>query len=379
MKLSFFVHECILEAGHTRAMLELIRALPPGRIDEIHLIYFEGSPSRELLPEFEGRIFHHRVPLNGLTPFLLKAIFFQIWSFFLIRFFLPKDCVKVGIGTACLNVDISNVQFVQGQWEPYYFKELSIFSLRYFYKKLLFLYFGLCENYLFRKEELKIIALSDFVRRFLQNKYQVPDERIETVHSSVNLDHFPLPSRSKVEIKDELLEDFSFLATLNLDKPIFLFVGAFERKGLYEAIAFLKADPNSQIIVVGKPEAGKSFNFKSPPKVFHIEFTKKLKLLYELSDVFIFPTKYEPFGLVIAEAAAMGNQVLTYRQNVGASEILGGLSSVKFLDQEKVNFSSLKIISLEEKVNNANKVRERLSQYSWSSAARKFSEILSSF
>lgn len=376
MKVCFFVHECLLESGHTRAMIELLRHLPKGTIEELYLIYFEGATSKELFPEFHGKIIHHQVPFKGIFPFLFKAIFFQIWSFFLLKLKLPTDSVKIGIGTACLHVDYSNVQFVQTQWEPYYFKNKSLFNLKTIYKKVLFLYFKLCENYLFRKEGLKILALSEFVRSYIEDSFQVNSKNIETIYSSVNLKHFPEPNREKVTIKEELVRSHSNLITLDLEKPIYLFVGAFERKGLTKAFSLLEKYPGSQFIVIGKPETGNSIAFPSSLKIFQIPFTKEIQKFYELSDVFIFPTIYEPFGLVITEAAAMGNIVYVPKNNVGASELLKGLKSVNFLEEISEIKPLISPLSLEEKLSNSKEVRRRLEKFSWNKASEKFFKFI---
>lgn len=375
MKLCFFVHECFLEAGHTRAMLEVIRAMPSNRIDELHLVYFEGGQTKELLPEFSGKVIHHKVPFKWLFPFLAKAIFYQIYCFFLIRFVLPVDSKKVGIGTACLNVDISNVQFVQTQWKPLYFKNKFLLSPRVLYKCLLFYYFELCENYLYRKPDLQISSLSQFVTDYLKTNFQIPDTNIKTLYSSSNLEHFPMPALSRSDAHALLSSEYPILEKLNIDKPIYLFVGAYERKGLFTALERLKIIKDSQIIVIGKPESGRTIQFEESPKVFPISFTKKLKTFYELTDVFIFPTIYEPFGLVISEAAAMGNLVLVPYKNVGASEILKGLKSIIFTDKEVVDLQKIEPLSLQEKQKNAIEVRARLSHYSWEKAARGFLEL----
>lgn len=375
----FFVHECNLESGHTRAMIEAIRALPEDYLKEIHLVYFEGQSSQKLLPNFKGRVIHHKVPGKFLFPFLLKYIFFQLWCFFLIRFKLNKDIVKIGIGTACLGVDISNIQFIQSQWESHYFKNKSIFSIRYLYKKILFSYFRFCENLLFRNDSTKFLSLSHFVSSFLVESFQVDPKKIKTEYSSVNLEHFPFPTLKRNELFERLKKDYKGLEQLNIEKPIFLFVGAFERKGLPKALDLLSQSKDGQIIVVGKGEHSQDKPKAEGLNIIHISFSKEIALFYQLSDYFIFPTIYEPFGLVIAEAASMGCRVLTFKENVGASEILNDLESVFFLDKSHFDFQEIEILSFEQRSINANQVRERLKQYNWSKPAKALEELLNSF
>lgn len=360
-------------------MLETIRSMPSESVKEIHLVYFEGQPSDKLLPEFKGDIYHHQVPGKWLFPFLIKSVFFQLWCSFFIRFFLEKDIIKIGIGTACLGVDICNIQFIQTQWKKHYFKNLSILSLRFIYKKVLFSYFSFCENLLFRNTETKFLSLSHFITHFLIDEFQVSPKNIITEYSSVNLEHFPLPTKNKTELYELLSNKYSSLEGLDLNRPIFLFVGAFERKGLSKALELTSLADNGQIIVIGKGEHSEGAPSKEGVRIFPISFTKEIELFYQLSDYFLFPTIYEPFGLVIAEAAAMGNIVLTHKENVGASEILENLPSVKFLDTETFDFKKAAPLSLEMRSAQAKVVRERLGQYSWSKPAKALESLLSSF
>lgn len=360
-------------------MLEVLRALPDGKVQELHLVYFEGASSDELLPEFSGKIVHHKVPCKWINPFLLKAIFFQVWSFFFSRFFLEKDILKIGIGTCSLNVDLVNIQFIQEQWKPFYLNRLSLLSPKTWYKHVLFFYFSLCENFLYRNPKIKFMVLSQFVSEYLTDKFGVEDLQKKVIYSSTNLDHFPGPTSSKESLLEELSEKYPQLKNLQMEKTIFLFVGAFERKGLPAALSRLSEVDHSQIIVIGKPEKGTDFVFPPNPKVIYIPYTKEISKFYELSDCFIFPSIYEPFGLVVTEAAAMGNIVLVPRKNVGASEILEGLSSVYFLESYNRDLSLIKPLTIEDKKQNSIEVAKRLSSHSWTDAAKKFEQFISSF
>lgn len=56
---------------------------------------------------------------------------------------------------------------------------------------------------------------------------------------------------------------------------------------------------------------------------------------YEASDIFIFPTRYEPFSNVVLEALSYKNVVFTTAQN-GASEILDEKFVMKDANDESV-------------------------------------------
>ncbi len=84
-------------------------------------------------------------------------------------------------------------------------------------------------------------------------------------------------------------------------------------------------------------------------KIFPISFTREVYKFYALADTFVFPTIYEPFGLVLFEAMAMGLAIITKRSQVGASELLEGLPEVYFADQAGFNFPNDKLKDPESK------------------------------
>jgi len=107
-----------------------------------------------------------------------------------------------------------------------------------------------------------------------------------------------------------------------------LYVGSgFKRKGVKEAldiVAKLKGD--FKFFVIGK-EKNMDF-YKNYAKYVGIEkkviFTgprSDVDKFYSMADIFIFPTKYEPFGSVIIEALNFENVVFT-TDTCGGGEIL---------------------------------------------------------
>ena len=109
------------------------------------------------------------------------------------------------------------------------------------------------------------------------------------------------------------------------------FVGAYERKGLacaIDSVAKLGAEARSKVklMAVG---AGAEEGFRARARALGIEkqvllvgHTKDVPAYYRASDVFLLPTLYEPFGLVILEAMACGLAPIV-SELAGASELIG--------------------------------------------------------
>ncbi|WP_292655811.1 glycosyltransferase family 4 protein [Nitratifractor sp.] len=166
-----------------------------------------------------------------------------------------------------------------------------------------------------------IIANSHLVREQILRFYpETKPEKIHVVHNGV-----PIPERfNKPEAKCSLAEEFGFDPSL----PVLLFVGSgFERKGVREFLMILsRLRYSCHAFIVGKEKhMGKYRKMARELGVAdHVIFTGSrtdVERFYEGADLFLFPTRYEPFSNVIPEALSYGTVALTTRQN-GASEIL---------------------------------------------------------
>lgn len=375
MKLALFVHDFRIEVGHSNSLIELIRHLPQSRknqIETITVVSYVASDLEKLFPEFSGKLHWHKVPFGKIQPSLLKSLFFQLWTFFYNLIFM-RDFYKIGIGICCLNVHAVSIQFIHQQWTKPGLELEQKFWLRLVYKKILFAYYELCENILFKSKKIKFFTPAKFLESFLTEKYS--GIKCKTIYSGINLDRFKIP-QDRSQILQSLIVKHPQLVNLDLKKPIYLFVGAYERKGLHVALEILSKKDNAQFIVVGSPSFGRTVEWPSNINLFKVNFSKEIESFYALADVFVFPTIYEPFGLVLFEAMAMGLTIVTRRENVGASELLENLPGVYFLDSKNFRLPDVKVKSLSEKIQLAKERFELLPNVSWSKAGVELEEFL---
>ncbi|MDC0492613.1 glycosyltransferase family 4 protein, partial [Candidatus Pseudothioglobus singularis] len=124
---------------------------------------------------------------------------------------------------------------------------------------------------------------------------------------------------------EKLSEEYSITA----DNAVFLFVGSgFKRKGVLEFLQIIaKLDKeNIKAFVIGREKNPKYYldvakNLGIGSKVIFTGPREDVSDFYNISDIFILPTHYEPFSNVVIEALQSENVVFTTKQN-GASEIL---------------------------------------------------------
>lgn len=149
----------------------------------------------------------------------------------------------------------------------------------------------------------------------------------------------------------------------DLPRPIFAYVGRVSVEKNIEA--FLKLDLPGSKVVVGDGPARAELTQKYPEVIFTgSKFGEELARHYADSDVFVFPSFTDTFGLVILEAAAAGTPVAGYIAP-GPKDILPGTGAgVVDRDLRKACLEALKL-----KREDARALAER---YSWRACAEEF-------
>lgn len=119
---------------------------------------------------------------------------------------------------------------------------------------------------------------------------------------------------------------------LDLPRPIFLYVGRVSYEKNIEA--FLDLDLPGTKLVVGNGPQLDSLKMKYPNVVFTGKKEgEELANYYSSSDVFVFPSKTDTFGLVVIEALASGLPVAAYPVT-GPIDIIGENSGIGVLSND---------------------------------------------
>ena len=160
-----------------------------------------------------------------------------------------------------------------------------------------------------------VVAISEQVKRQLIS-IGVAEEKISVIYNGVDTEEFaPGPST-----REELgLPEQRFLA---------LFAGDMTtpRKNLETVLEALRAAPDVHLVVVGalqkNPYPQRVAAMGLADRVTFLGFRRDLPAIMRSVDAFVYPSRYEPLGLVVLEALASGLPVVTVRAT-GASELLG--------------------------------------------------------
>jgi len=167
-----------------------------------------------------------------------------------------------------------------------------------------------------------IIANSHMVKKQIVNNYNIQSDKIEVIYNGINLEDF-----SYEYSFEKLTAEFN-IQTENKPK-IILFVGSgFARKGVFEFLQIIEQLKMHNILafVIGKEKKiayykNLAIKLGIHDKVIFTGARNDVNDFYVISDIFLFPTHYEPFSNVVLEAMNFSNVVITTKQN-GANEIL---------------------------------------------------------
>lgn len=157
--------------------------------------------------------------------------------------------------------------------------------------------------------------------------------------------------------------------------------GDWERKGvayIIEALSLLLR-LDVKLLIVGSGDEkfyGQLAELKQVrERIIFVSSSTNIWEYYAASDVFVFPTRYEPFGLVIVEAMASGLPVITSRVAGAADLIIDGVNGILLREPSDVNDLTAKIellISNAELRKTMGKcARETAEKISWDQVAQK--------
>lgn len=378
MKYSIYVHDLLYEVGHSNVTIDMINNLPNKDVCEFKFICFTCDELKKLFPDIHDQVNVHIVPFSNIKPVLLKVIFFQIYSFI---YSLLKDRkrIKISLGISTLRCDFSIIHFIHHQWNNEYFNLIRPEKFRWLYKKVFFYYTNLCEIYLFKINKPKVITVSIFLKEYIVKKFSYNKSKITHIHSGFDLKRFNDSSYTQDQSLKILVSENKELSSIDLDRPICLFVGAFERKGLENLLKqWIKRTGPQQLLVIGKSESSKDIDFTAYSNVIHIPFTMNMNLYYEISDYFFFPTIYEPFGMVLIEAAVKGLIIKSSLKNVGASEVLKDLEGIEFcLTPSQFNLpNTFRKLGTDKRKELVSARVTALDMYNWKNVSKEYAYLL---
>ena len=172
------------------------------------------------------------------------------------------------------------------------------------------------------------VAISEMDKALLKKYYAFPEERIITIYNGIDQTEFHNNGR------EEARQKLTQANAIDPAKRIVLFsANNYKRKGLPEAVeAILETKDPSRfaLVVIGKPD--KSLRSALKRKIEDKFQTVWLSRVddpaeyYRGSDIMLFPTHYDSFANVTAEAMLCGLPLITTKDAGGAEMVTPGVN-----------------------------------------------------
>ncbi len=168
-----------------------------------------------------------------------------------------------------------------------------------------------------------VIVNSEMVKRDVMRRHAVPPERIAVIRNGVDLARF----RRQPERGAALRRECGF----DECDTVILFLGSgYGRKGLDRVLdAFpelLRRRERARLLVAGYDSRQASYERRArrlgiEKRVFFLGGTRDTESCYSAADLYVLPTRYDPFATTTLEALAMELPVITSDAN-GAAEVI---------------------------------------------------------
>lgn len=303
LRIAFVVHDYNRYMGHSRYVAELSTRFRHDH--EVHV--FANRVDTE---DREGITFHHvpawrRNALATIVSFILPATLAIRGKF---------DIVHAQ-GLCGLRHNLATAHFCQAGW----FDALARQRVRLSGKQTVFraAVTPLERQALSHRTTGGVIAVSQRIASDL-SKYYLRTNGVRVIYHGTDTRTFHPKNRERFRIKtrSELgISDGQFVA---------MYAGDLQ-KGAAAAIRATAATSGVALALASKSPVREYLRLAESlgvsERVVFVPFSKRIESLYAAADCFVFPTVYEPFGLVITEAMASGLPVITSRA-AGAAELI---------------------------------------------------------
>jgi UDP-glucose:(heptosyl)LPS alpha-1,3-glucosyltransferase len=303
LRIALVVHDYNRHKGHSRYVAEMASRFK--RDHEVHVFAntFEESDPSDLI--------YHHVPAwrpNALVTAL--------------SFVLPATLMTRG------RFDVVHAQGLCGLWHniatahfcmPAWHEALARANRGLTWKQSLWkaMITPLERIALAKQSTRRVIAISESIRNDLAQHYSRRDG-VRVIYHGVDLETFH--PRNRTGFRDQMRSDLGIAPS----ECMALFIGNLE-KGAAAAIRATRRVTGVRLVLVSasNTDADRSVAREEgvADRVVFYPFSKQIERVFSAADLFIFPTIYEPYGMVISEAMAAGLPVIT-SSRAGAAELI---------------------------------------------------------
>ncbi|MGO4109163.1 glycosyltransferase family 4 protein [Paenibacillus sp. YAF4_2] len=369
MRMCFVTHKVKKGDGQGRVNYEVIQdAIGHGH--RIVIIASELSEDLKNHPQVEWK----KISVNGWPSELIRNQIFAVKStLWLIKLRSLIDFTIVNGFVTYARSHMNCIHFVHSAWlasryHPYQEGK----NFRSFYQYIYTRLNRSLERYAMKRTST-IVAVSDQVKQELVDKADISAEQISVIRNGVDLQEFypRLVERETLRLSE--------------DTVYAMFAGDIRssRKNLDTVLKALAEVPDVHLLVVGWTE-GSSYpqmaaDLGIKDRVHFLGYRKDMAELMSAADLFVYPSRYEPFALVLLEAMAAGLPIIASR-NCGAVELLNEEAAVILDDPDDSKALAEAIRSCAFNRNRLKQMGEQAARiarsHSWKDMARHYSRLI---
>ena len=321
MHIALVTHKFVRGDGQGRVNLEIAEAA-------LRLGWRVTLLSSEVAPELLGHAAVAWIHIDTKawpTELLRNQVFALKASAWLRRQRQELDLVHINGFVSWAAADVNSSHFVHAAWARSPFHTWRLRRDLYGAYQLLYSRIGeVLELWSYRRARV-VVAVSEQVRRELI-RAGVAADRVRVIPNGVDIEEFKpgTPSRADLGLPDSRLV---------------LFVGDIKtsRKNLDTVLRAIAQVEEATLLVVGDDSGSPYPRLASELGVLSrtrfLGFRRDIPALMQAADLFVFPSRYEPSGLVLFEAAASGLPIVASR-SAGGTEVLGEEGCVLLDDPE---------------------------------------------
>jgi UDP-glucose:(heptosyl)LPS alpha-1,3-glucosyltransferase len=303
LRIALVVHDYNRHAGHCRYVAELARRFR--RDHDVHV--FTNTVDD---PDKAGITFHHipawrRNTLSTIVTFVLPATFLVRGSFDIVH--------AQGLCGLRQNVITSHI------CQPAWFAAADAHAGPAAWRKRVFraVVTRLDRLVMRPRAAVRFIAPSQRVQSDLAAHYRL-DDQVRVVYHGTDVETFHPSNRTKWRdhVRGELglaADDCVALYVGDMQKAMPAAVRAIAKVSGVKLVAVSRSDPAPYRALASAEGAADRVQFVAP--------SREIARYYAAADLFVFPTYYDAFGLVLTEAMATGLPVVASRA-AGAAELI---------------------------------------------------------
>lgn len=367
MKICIVTHSILKGDGQGRVNYEVVwEALRQGH--HVTLVASEISPDLA----YHAHITWVEISVQGIPTALLSNLVFSAKSAaWLQRNRAKFDLVNTNGAITSAASEVNSVHFVHGAWlrSPAHTSRANP-NLYGLYQWLYSALNAHWEKKALNRSQI-VIAVSEKVRQEIL-EIGIPDTQIRVIYNGVDPDEFTIDQGDR--------------RTIGLPEhvPIAFFVGDIRtpRKNLDTVLKALQQTPNLHLAIAGKtdgspyPQLAKDLGVSD--RVHFLGFRKDIVKIMQSVDLFVFPSRYEPFALVLLEAMATGLPVIT-TSNVGGAALVTPECGIVLPDCENSVDLSAAFIDLSSNPDKCYQMgqasRSIAENYTWKKMARSYVQL----